>query len=583
MKSVVKSLWCSTFVGLVLFSISFNLFAQDSSKFLGDWEGRLDAGSMILRIVFHIEDQNGVYIAKLDSPDQNAFGIKADNVDIVGNKITIGIAQIMGKYDGELDSDGIIKGTWSQGPKTLLLNLAKPGQAIAEEEKNFISYWQGNLTDMPTKLTVNLKIFKEKDGTLNALLDSPDQGVYDLKTADFVMNDDSMKFNVPAVTGSYSGKVVKDSSLIEGIWKQGAFESELNLHQVDKIEKLKRPQRPEKPYPYNDEDVSFENKEAGITLAGSFTFPKTGGPFPAVVLITGSGAQDRDETIFNHKPFLVISDYLTRNGIAVLRFDDRGVGKSKGNFAAATTVDFAQDAISAVEYLKTRKEVNPKEIGIIGHSEGGIIAPMAASNSSDVAFIVLLAGPGLPGKDILLMQQELIYKAEGMDEKTIEENHKLNEKLYNVIDNEPDSAKAVKKLEAAFDEYVNSLPEEERNKPQYTEEGRDQVIKTLINPWFRFFLKYDPRPVLESITIPVLALDGSNDLQVPPKEDLAEISKALKAAGNKNFEVKELPGLNHLFQDSKTGSPSEYGKIEETFSPDALKIIGDWILEVTKK
>ncbi|MFA3782240.1 alpha/beta hydrolase family protein [Melioribacteraceae bacterium 4301-Me] len=451
----------------------------------------------------------------------------------------------------------------------------------AQEQNKYISYWQGIIKNGGQELTINLKVFKEKEGKLNAVMESVEQGTGDLPTSDFYLGTDSLRFKVPLVNGIYSGKIVSDSNIIRGFWKQGPFTVELNFKKVDEIEKPKRPQLPQKPYPYNEEEVSFQNKQANITLAGSFTFPKSGSSFPAVVLISGSGPQDRDETIFNHKPFLVIADYLTRNGIAVLRFDDRGVGKSQGNYSAATTAELAQDALSAVEYLKSRKEVNPKKIGLIGHSEGGLIASMIASSSNDISFIVLLASPGLPGKDILLMQQKLIAQAQGVDEKTIEENFRINEKMYDIVLSEPDSDKAVEKLNKVLNDYVNTLPSEKKGMVQFSEEGRKQMIKVIMSPWFRFFLKYDPRPALESIFVPVLALNGSKDLQVSAKANLTEIEKALTSGGNKHFEVKELPGLNHLFQNCDTGSPTEYAKIEETFSPAALKIIGDWILKVT--
>ena len=359
----------------------------------------------------------------------------------------------------------------------------------------------------------------------------------------------------------------------------------LYLKKIEKLTEIKRPQEPKKPYPYNDEEVTIENKSSNITLSGSFTYPKTGGKFPVVVLVTGSGPQDRDETLgggINHKPFLVLSDYLTHNGIAVLRYDDRGIGKSKGDFTKATTEDFAADAQAAVEYLKTRKEIDPKKIGIAGHSEGGLIAPIVAVNSNDVSYIVLLAGPGLPGKDILLLQGRLISKANGDKDEEIDKAMNLNEKMYDVILSETDDVVADKKIKELFEEYISTLGEEEKKKAEIEKPMMERSLKQLSSPWFKFFMKFDPRPVLESVTVPVLALNGEKDLQVPPKENLAEIEKALKTGGNNNFKTVLLPNLNHLFQTCKTGAPSEYGTIEETFSPDALKVIKDWILEIVR-
>ncbi len=451
-----------------------------------------------------------------------------------------------------------------------------------KEEKKFTSLWEGKLKFGAVSLRIVIKTFKNNDGSNGAFMDSPDQSVKDIPIENVLFNEDSLKFESKTMGAKYIGAMVKDSMIIRGNFTQRGMTMPLELKKMDKLVEIKRPQNPLKPYPYNDEEVTFENKYANITLAGSFTCPKGDGKFPAVVLVTGSGPQDRDESLMNHKPFLIISDYLTRNGIAVLRYDDRGIGKSKGNFSAATSEDFATDALAAVEYLKTRKEVNPKKIGIAGHSEGGLIAPICAVNSNDVSFIVMLAGPGVSGKDILILQTELILKAEGSKEEDIKKSVEENKSYYNIISEETDSTVMYKKLLAMYDEDISKLTSEEKKKPEYSKESFDRAVKTLLSPWFRFFVKYDPKPTIEQVTVPVLALNGGKDLQVPPSQNLPKIEEALKTGGNKNFKTIELPGLNHLFQPAKTGGVSEYGNIETTFSEDALKIIKDWILEVTK-
>ncbi|MCX6169656.1 MAG: alpha/beta fold hydrolase [Ignavibacteriales bacterium] len=458
-------------------------------------------------------------------------------------------------------------------------------EAQKKDEKQFTSLWEGKLKISTVSLRLVLKTFNNEDGSLGAYIDSPDQGAKNIPVTTITLTEDSLKFAVQSIGASYIGKIYKDSLLIKGTFKQGALSLPFELKKIDKLTEIKRPQEPKKPYPYNDEEVTFENKSANITLTGSFTFPKGEGKFPAVVLVTGSGPQDRDETLgggINHKPFLVLSDYLTNNGIAVLRYDDRGIGKSKGNFATATTLDFATDAQAAVEYLKTRKEVDDKKIGVAGHSEGGLIAPMVAVNSHDVSYIVLLAGPGLPGKEILLLQGRLISKASDGKDEEIDRSMNLNEKIYNIILSEEDNSLAEKKIKTAYEEFYNTLDSAEKKAADTQKPIVEQSLKQLTSPWFRFFMKFDPRSTLESVTVPVLALNGEKDLQVPPKEDLAEIEKALKAGGNKNFKTVLMPNLNHLFQTAKTGSPNEYGSIEETFSPDAMKIIKDWILDITK-
>jgi pimeloyl-ACP methyl ester carboxylesterase len=293
-----------------------------------------------------------------------------------------------------------------------------------------------------------------------------------------------------------------------------------------------------------------------------------------------------------HRPFLVIADYLTRRGIAVLRVDDRGIGGSTGDVAHATTADFAGDTLAGVAYLKTRKEIDPKRIGLIGHSEGGVIAPMCAARSKDVAFIVMLAGTGLPGEEILYRQGALILKAMGADPEMIAQQRRAQERLFAVLKREKDDKVAEKEMRKIYAELlVHPGPDPAKaaagakTEPEKPAEslpaGQEASLQALLTPWFRYFLTYDPRPALKQVKCPVLAINGAKDLQVPPKEDLREIAAALKAGGNRHYTVRELPGLNHLFQTARTGAPAEYGQIEETFSPTALRVVGDWIVQRT--
>ncbi len=449
------------------------------------------------------------------------------------------------------------------------------------EKSALAGTWQGSLKVSTIELRIVFNV-SDSTGELASTMDSPDQDAFGIKVDSTLFENDSVYFYISAVKGYYDGVLDKDS--INGTWHQAGRSWPLVLKKSGKVEVPKRPQTPEKPYPYNEEDVTFEDSTAGITLAGTLTTPKEGGPFPAVVLVTGSGPQDRDETILGHKPFLVLSDYLTRQGIAVLRYDDRGVGKSTGNFSGATTKDFVNDALAAIDFLETRKDIRHNETGIIGHSEGGLIAPMAAVKSKDVNFIVLMAGPGVSGRDILLEQSKLIEKAMGSSEEKINNDIQLAKKIYNVVENETDSSEAAKQIENIYKNYYAGLDSTDKvefgNDPSAVFEKQAQ---TVLSPWFKFFLTYNPEPTLEKVKVPVLAINGANDLQVPPKQNLPAIEEALKKGGNKDYKVVEIPKLNHLFQTSETGSPSEYSKIEETISPVALKIIGDWIIAHTKK
>jgi pimeloyl-ACP methyl ester carboxylesterase len=301
--------------------------------------------------------------------------------------------------------------------------------------------------------------------------------------------------------------------------------------------------------------------------------PRTKEPVPAVLLITGSGPQDRDETLLGHRPFLVLADYLTRRNIAVLRVDDRGVGGSTGDILNSTDEDFAQDVLSGVEFLKGRKEISPSQIGLIGHSEGGIVAPMVAARSADVAFIVLMAGTGLTGEEIIYLQSELMARVGLESDAQIRQNRALQERIFAVLKSGKDVGAAEKALERLFEEDTASVNIEIVSKSQI-----EAQKGMLLSPWFRSFLIYDPRTALMNVKCPVLAINGEKDLQVPPKENLNAIEEALKAGGNEKFKILELAGLNHLFQTAETGLPIEYGRIEETISPSVLKIIGDWIL-----
>jgi pimeloyl-ACP methyl ester carboxylesterase len=316
-----------------------------------------------------------------------------------------------------------------------------------------------------------------------------------------------------------------------------------------------------------------------VKLAGTLTLPHGEGNFPAVVLITGSGTQDRDGTVPGHRPFLVLADYLTRKGIAVLRVDDRGVGGSALGSLSATTENFVGDVLTGVEYLKSRKEINATQIGLIGHSEGGIIAPMAAVRSEDVAFIIMLAGSGQTGEDVILTQLALLQKGSGANPETIAQVIDFQKSLFAIIKSEPDDKLAEQKINDLMAKLRSKMNEQQLKEFANVEGDIKAGLPVILSAWYRYFLAYDPRPTLEKVKIPVLALIGENDVQVSAKENLALISAALQTGGNKDFTVKSFPKLNHLFQTSQTGLPNEYGEIEETIAPVVLETVSEWILK----
>lgn len=577
--------------------------AQAPAGLPGVWEGALQISGIELRIVFHItQDAEGNLHATMDSPDQGATGIPVNKVSFKKSKLKLEVDAVRGKFIGKYKPDKQrIEGEWGQGGRWLRLDLERTGEAEAapvpaappepvskSEAGKIAGMWQGTLKVSGIELRLVFHIKADDEGRLSATMDSPDQGAKDIPTSRVAFAGNTLTVEVNSVGGKYEGELDPKTGEISGSWTQMGRSLALDLHRVDKAPVLRRPQEPKKPYPYDEEEVQYENKAAGVTLAGTLTRPKGDGPFPAVLLISGSGPQNRDEFLLGHKPFLVLADYLTRRGIAVLRVDDRGVGKSTGDFAAATSEDFAGDALAGVAYLKSRSDIHSGKIGLIGHSEGGIIAPMAATQSKDVAFIVLLAGPGLPGEQILYMQQEKIFRAMGASEELIAWNHENSRKIYAILKAEADDSAAAQKLRAYSESTDKSMPEAlkqevEKISGQKVGENRELGIKQMLSPWFRFFLTYDPRPALSRVSCPVLALIGEKDLQVPADENLEAITTALKAGGNKRFEVKKLSGLNHLFQTADTGAPSEYGKIEETMSPKAMEVIAQWILQVTKR
>lgn len=455
--------------------------------------------------------------------------------------------------------------------------------SIKAQQIDLSGIWSGKLSLPNTmKLTIVFNLQKDKTDKYSATLDSPDQGAKGIPTESVTIKEDSILIKVPVIAGSFEGKIFADSMKIDGKWKQSGMNLDLVLYKVDKVEEVKRPQEPKEPFPYKVENVKFENKLDKITLAGTLTMPQESENFPAVIMITGSGGQNRNEELLGHKPFLIIADFLTRNGFAVLRYDDRGIAESKGNYSTATTENFATDALSAVEFLKTRNEINHSKIGMIGHSEGGIIAPMAAIQSDDVTFIVLMAGLGIPGDSILYLQGELIQRAEGTSEEEIQKSVKIQRKLFKMIKEVNDDKVLKSKIEEIFREEYALLTDEDKSKMGDPEIYLQMQMKTITSPWFKYFVKYDPVPVLEKVKCPVLAINGEKDLQVPHKENLSAIDNALKRGANKNYETKMLPGLNHLFQTSKTGAISEYGQIEETISPVALETMLDWLNKVVK-
>ena len=459
--------------------------------------------------------------------------------------------------------------------------------AMAAEPANINGTWEGSLAVGGAALRLLFNFSTDANGRLAGTMDSPDQGAYGIALDSVALSGNALRCEVKRIAAVYEATLDPAKRTIEGQWQQGGRSFALTLRPSAPV-KLKRPQEPKPPYPYAEEEVSYRNSAAGVQLVGTFTKAKQAGLLPAVLLISGSGPQDRNEELMGHKPFLVLADDLTRRGIAVLRVDDRGVGGSTGNRDAATSEDFAEDVLAGVEYLKARADVDGRHIGLIGHSEGAMVAAMAAAKSKDVAFIAMLAGPGVKGADLLLMQARLVGEVAGVPAGLRAFNQETQQRMFAIVQEEKSRQAAREKLAALWEqrkkdaEASTTLTAQEK---QFIAAG-DATMRTQLDimttPWMRHFLGYDPAATLKRVRVPVLAINGLIDLQVPARQNLPAIEAALKAGGNSNVKIVELRDLNHLFQKATTGSPAEYATIEETINPQALAVIGEWVVAQTR-
>jgi pimeloyl-ACP methyl ester carboxylesterase len=563
------------------------------------WYGEMDAGSRLFRFVVttHSDDKDN-WQGELKSLDEGGQKFKLQNLKFTKSEFSFDLPQTsatyVGTFNDQSNNDEVI-GQWKQRGATLALNFRRVSQlpnTLPTET------WVGELNAGFQKLTMQFRVYHQQDGQSVVYFDSVAQRAGGFKAIK-VMTEDSIRFEVPSINGVFKGKLNDPGDEINGSWTQG-ISFDLVLRKIPaplspEIEPLRRPQTPKPPFPYEAREVSIENSTAKLTLSGTLTIPHsdaTDTKFPVAILISGSGPQDRDETIMGHKPFFVLADFLSRRGIAVLRYDERGVGKSTGVFETATTADFAADVRSIVDFLQQHPRIDPQKIGLIGHSEGGIVAPLVASQKDDIAWIVLMASPGVNGEEILRSQGKLIIEAEGGDETAVRRHQIMQDIVIS----------AVKKLSPDEDPHaiLDTLTDEvqtaysENGLANLSNDGDDTstdpstsaaVVRELVranlltmhSPWFRFFMTHEPGPVLEQVRCPVLAINGEKDVQVDPKLNLPKLSASLLAGGNSNVTLIEFPGLNHLFQTASSGTLSEYESIEETISITVMDSIHNWI------
>jgi hypothetical protein len=443
----------------------------------------------------------------------------------------------------------------------------------AAAAQNVAGKWLGIIKAPGVELRMAFEISETKEGGYTAVVHSIDQGAMDIPMSSVTLKGDSLRLELKS-SFAYEGRLQPDGNTITGNWVQGGL-TPLDMKRVDKIPELNRPQNPKKPYPYIEEEVAYENPSANISIAGTLTIPRGKGPFPAVLLIAGSGPNDRNEAVLGHKPFLVLADHLTRQGILVLRVDKRGIGKTTGTYSGSGMDEFASDALAGVKYLKSRPEADPKRIGLIGHSEGGSVAPMVAVQTRDVSYLVLLGAQGMSFYDTLVLQDGTEAKAAGKTDEEVALIRGYSRRFYSIILEETEK----EKIENRVTSLQNSLTDAEKKALDWPNMGGTLHPSWALRPGVRKQMEFDVRPTLRKVQCPVLALNGGKDSQIPPKENLEGIARELKAGGNKNCTVREFPGLNHLFQTCDTGAFSEYIKIEETMSPLVLLTVSDWIRE----
>ena len=452
----------------------------------------------------------------------------------------------------------------------LVLSLTTGCGSQRTNVSDLLGLWEGKLEYPGLELRIAFRITEAEDNQLQAVLLRPDQTDEAVEATKVVLDGSHLRMEFKDLPAFFEGDFDQKSKQIEGEWTQGERTLTTTLASVKEVSHLARPQTPIPPYPYIEEDVGFVNENAGAHLAGTLTLPNDAERVPAVVLISGAGAQDRDGTILAHRPFRVIADYLTRRGVAVLRYDDRGVGASTGDRMQATSANYADDALAGVEFLRNYPGIDPHKVGLLGHSEGGTIAMLAAAASPSVAFIVMLGTPGLPGMEYNLQFEESTGRALGQDDEQLAAKRAFQERVLKVVSSATDLEKARRQLQGIYSEI-----------PGVSDAQVSATIDHILSPWFRFNLSFDPSKTLQQVHCPVLAIFGELDVQVPPEGNLEAIRAALEMAGNPSYRVVKMPQLNHFFQTAETGSPLEYGEIEETISAQVLELLYDWIREQT--
>jgi len=577
----MRMIFCSLFLMLLLFESTAPARGQAPTPTtapaidaVGEWHGTLvTPGGELMLVLSASRAPDGSLKAELESPDQAPGQKIPAGIKVDGSQLSLDVPVIHASFEGRwIPAQSAWSGTFRQGAE-LPLKLTKGPPPVKPVVAGLDGIWKAKISRNGVDLRLVLHITTGPQGT-GVLLDSPDQLANGVPVQGLARDGQKVSFRLDIRGARYEGTLTPDMQQMSGIW-HGPAQPAAQVNFVrDKATAAniapKRPQTPQPPFPYRAEDVAFGNPtQSGVHLAGTLTLPAGNGPFPAAILITGSGQQDRDETILGHKPFAVIADYLTRRGIAVLRVDDRGMGKSIGDVSKATSADFATDANAAFSFLRTRLEIRPDGIGFIGHSEGGMIGPIAMATNKEVAFLIMLAGPGMATERLLLAQRRAIGLSIGRSEAEIARAQPVEASLFGALASGATYEEGLSAARALLTpDAMAAIGASPGMDPQV-------ILAQFGSPWFRYFFQYDPTPNLRVIRVPVLAMNGSLDQQVIPTDNLAAIKAALK--DDRDVTIVELPGLNHLFQTAKTGGPGEYADIQQTVAPIALQRMASWI------
>jgi len=461
---------------------------------------------------------------------------------------------------------------------TLMSSIFFAGRAVAQPA--VAGRWDGSINVLGGQLTITVNLTADAN-TFKGTIDIPQQGAKALPLTNVRVDATKIHFELPAGPGLavFDGEL-KDGTIL-GTFEQAGITGTFELKRPAPGAPPAAPAAPVPPPPYKEEEVTI--KSGTVTLAGTLTLPVSGRPSPAVVMITGSGAQNRDEEIFGFKIFRVIADHLTRHGIAVLRCDDRGVGGSSGSTSQSTTADFADDALAGVKFLQARPEIDKTRVGLMGHSEGGLVAPMLAARVPDIAFIILMSGPGLTGERIMLAQSETVGRAAGRTDEQARRNQEIQRKMFASVRSGTGWDEVSAMIRSEMKTAIDAMPEAQRKAIGDPEKFVEAQVKAQLDavrtPWFKFFLDFDPVTALEKVRCPTLVLFGGHDVQVPVAPNRAAIEKAFASGGLKDYRVEVFPRANHLYQDSETGGVGEYATLKKEFVPGFLDLISTWIGE----